>query len=81
LPKKVRPRQKPKRHYKEDDGALPTIKEPHDSDYEFVEEEHKDSKTGICSMGFAGLKTMIHNGLNELLGASSLYTYLFYDCP
>jgi len=56
---------------------MPIVKEPHDSNYEYVEEEDKGSRAGstISSMGFVGLKTMIKSGLNELLGASLMYLF------
>jgi len=67
LPKKVRPRQKPEHQYKEDDGVMPTIKEPHNSNYEPVEED-KDSRAGSAtfSMSFMSVKTMIRDSLNAL---------------
>jgi len=77
LPRKVKPRQKPERQYKEDDDALPTIEEPHDSDYEPVEDD-KDSRAGsaACSASFTSVKNMIRHGLDELLSAHSFYQCL-----
>ena len=64
----------PKREYKEDDGAMPIVTEPHDSDYEFIEEEEKGNKGSragsiISSVAVGRLKTMIKDGLNHLLSA------------
>jgi hypothetical protein len=74
----VKPRQRAQRTFKEDDGHLSPIKEAHNSDYEFVEEEDKGSHSGSASSaaGFIELKTLIKNGLNKVLGAFHLHSYI-----
>lgn len=61
---------------------MPVITEPHDSDYEPVEEEEKGSRGSragsvISSVAFGPLKTMIKNGFNRLLG-TSFFAYISF---